>query len=266
MAEPTPARRWADALIAWALPQEILDRATDSPWAHPVSRFARRADDAVARPGGWSYARAVSFLPPGGTVLDVGVGAGAASLPLAWRASVITGVDGDPAMLAAFQERAAESAATGIAVAGRWPEVADRIEPHDVVVAHHVAYNVADLVPFLDALTGRARHGVVVELPPLHPLTWMNPLWQQFWGLDRPTAPTADDFVAVVRETTSTAVSVYRWTRDDPDLTPLDERAELVRRRLCLPPDRVDDVRRAILELPPAQHRDVVTVAWQGAA
>lgn len=264
--ETTAATRWADALAAWAVPPEILDQATESPWAHPVARFARRADDAVARPGGWSYARAAGYLPPGGTVLDVGVGAGAASLPLAGRASRITGVDADPAMLAAFQERVAGTAATGVAVEGRWPDVADRVEPHDVVVAHHVAYNVADLVPFVTALSGRAREGVVVELPPRHPLTWMGPLWRLFWGLDRPDTPSADDFVEVVRQAGARDVAVYRWTRDDPDLTPLDERADLVRRRLCLPPDRVGEVRRAILDLPPSQHRDVVTVAWSGAA
>jgi SAM-dependent methyltransferase len=260
------AERWAQALAEWALPAEIVDRAAHSPWEHPVKRFADRADDAAARPGGWSYERAGSALPPGGSVLDVGVGAGAASLPLARRAGLVTGVDADPRMLAAFAERIARTPAVGAVVEGTWPDVAGRIDAHDVVVAHHVAYNVADLVPFLTALTDKAGHRVVIELPPRHPMTWMAPLWQQFWGLARPETPTAEDFVAVVAGLGVRGLVVYRWTRDDPDLTPPAERAELVARRLCLPEERVGEVREAIAGMPPNQHRDVVTVAWEGAA
>jgi SAM-dependent methyltransferase len=260
------AVRWSQALGDWSLPPEILEQAERSPWEHPVQRFADRADDAVARPGGWSYERAGSALPLGGSVLDVGVGAGAASLPLARRASLLTGVDADPRMLAAFTERVAATPARGVAVEGTWPAVAEQVSPHDVVVAHHVAYNVADVVPFLRALTATAVHGVVVELPPRHPMSWMSPLWRQFWDLDRPDGPTADDFVAVVGELGVTGLVVYRWTRDDPDLTPLDERAVMVAQRLCLAGDRVPEVRDAIRTLPPHQHRDVVTVAWDGTA
>jgi hypothetical protein len=135
-----------------------------------------------------------------------------------------------------------------------------------VVVAHHLVYDVADIVPTLTALTDHARHGVVLELPPQHPLTWMTPLWQQFWGLDRPSTPTADDLIAVLRDLDVRGLVSYRWTRADPDTTPVDERAALVARRLCLPPDRIDEVRAAIEGLPPQQHRDVVTVSWQGTA
>jgi len=258
------ADRWANALGEWALPAEILAQAAGSPWAHPVKQFADRADDAASHPGGWSYERAASALPPGGSVLDVGVGAGAASLPLARRAALVTGVDADPRMLEAFTERIAVTPAAGAVVEGTWPDVADQVAPHDVVVAHHVAYNVADLMPFLEALTNKARHGVVVELPPRHPLSWMSPLWRQFWNLARPDAPTADDFVAVVEDLGVSGLVVYRWTRDDPDLTPLAERAALVAQRLCLPDERVGEVRDAIADQPPNRHRDVVTVAWDG--
>ena len=128
MTETTAAVRWAEGLATWSLPDEILDQAHHSPWAHPVARFAQRADAAVARPRGWSYERAASLLPRGGTVLDVGVGAGAASLPLAGRASTITGVDTDPDMLAAFAERVSVTAAAGRTVEGQWPDVADQVE------------------------------------------------------------------------------------------------------------------------------------------
>ena len=70
----------------------------------------------------------------------------------------------------------------------------------DVVVCNHVLYNVADLGPFVVALTDHAHSRVVVELTPRHPASDLNPLWLRFHGLMRPTEPTADDAVAVIRE------------------------------------------------------------------
>ena len=59
----------------------------------PAELFRSRAE--LATPGDLTYSnrRARDALPAGGTVLDVGVGAGAASLPLRPRCSLITGVD-----------------------------------------------------------------------------------------------------------------------------------------------------------------------------
>jgi len=262
----TRAQQWAADLADWAIPPQILDQAPQSPWGHPVSRFAGRADQAVAHPRGWSYERAASLLPDGGSVLDVGVGAGAASLPLAGRARLITGVDPSAEMLDAFRSRAALQGVDAVTVEGRWPDLARAVGVHDVVVAHHLVYDVADVVPVLEAFTEHARRGVVLELPPTHPLTWMSPLWEQFWGLPRPTRPTSDDLVAILRDLKVRGLVRYRWQREDLDLTPLDERAALVARRLCLPDDRIPEVRVAIAELPPGQHRDVVTVAWSGSA
>ncbi|MFZ0323174.1 MAG: class I SAM-dependent methyltransferase [Actinomycetes bacterium] len=265
-AQPTPLDRWSQALATWAIPQEILDQAPASPWQLPVGRFAGRADAAVANPRGWSYERAASALPLGGSVLDVGAGAGAASLPLAGRAGRLTGVDTSEAMLEAFRERAYALSVPAETVVGTWPDVAESVAVHDVVVVHHVMYNVAQLEPFVRALTDRARERVVVEVPPVHPMTWSNPLWKQFWGVDRPTVPTSDDLVAALRFLGVHDLVVYRWHRFDPDATPLDERVALVTARLCLTEDRRPDVERALRDHPPIEDRDVVTIAWAGSA
>jgi 2-polyprenyl-3-methyl-5-hydroxy-6-metoxy-1,4-benzoquinol methylase len=260
----TCAQTWAADLQSWAIPQEILDQAPQSPWGFPVSRFAQRAEQAVVAPRGWSFERAFSLLPEHGSVLDVGVGAGAGSLPLAGRAQLITGVDPSAAMLDAFRLRAASLGVDAVTVEGRWPDVARAVGVHDVAVAHHLVYDVADVVPLLAALTDHAREAVVLELPPRHPLTWMNPLWHHFWNLERPVAPNADDLIAILRELGVRNLVAYRWSRDDVDLTPLDERAALVARRLCLPEERIPEVRSLIVDLAPAQQRDVVTIAWRG--
>src|SRR5919198_2420631 len=84
-----PLRRWLEELEAWAIPEEILARAPESPWEFPVGLFRARAEQAQAGRPTPSSSQALRFLPAGGTVLDVGAGGGAASLPLAGRASRI---------------------------------------------------------------------------------------------------------------------------------------------------------------------------------
>ncbi|MCU0266718.1 MAG: class I SAM-dependent methyltransferase [Actinomycetia bacterium] len=261
------ARDWARALAEWAIPPEIMATAERSPWAHPVHRFADRADAAVARPGGPSFERARAALAASpGTVLDVGAGAGAASLPLAPWTSAFTAVDRVPAMLDAYRERAAALHRPAAAVEGAWPDVAPGVAVHDVVVCHHVVYDVADIGPFLRALTGHARRLVVLELPPRHPLTWMAPLWQAVHGVVRPTRPTADDLVAVLCELGLAGdLVVDRWRRaEEPDVQPLAERAALVAQRLCLPQSREAEVAALLDGVDRSGLGDVVTLAWPG--
>ena len=75
------AERWADQLAGWAIPPEILAAAPESPWAFSPSLFrAPDPDDGDDSP---SLRRALEALDEGGTLLDVGAGAGAAGLPVA---------------------------------------------------------------------------------------------------------------------------------------------------------------------------------------
>src|SRR5204862_3057167 len=142
------------------------------------------------------------------------------------------------------------------------------VEAADVVVCHHVLYNVADVVPFVSALTTSARHRVVCELTAVHPQVALNELWRHFWDLDRPTGPTADDALAVIAEAGIEADS-ERWSRAPRSVTTGASRADVVafaRRRLCLTADRdpeIDALLTADALTPPA---DVVTLWWSGAA
>lgn len=263
------ARHWADALAAWAIPQHILDAATRDPWALPVARFAGRADRAVSDPGGVSFERAAEVLRADpGSVLDVGAGAGAASLPLAPFATEITAVDGSAAMLEAFAERAHAAGVEHREVVGQWPDVAAEVARHDVAVVHHVLYNVSDVVPFLSALDASASRRVVLELPPHHPLSWMNPLWKQFHDLDRPSTPIAGDLVEILGAMEVADLSAEYWTLDvvaasdgASEETP-EQRAEIVTQRLCLPPEREPEVAAVLADVDPGYHRDVVTISW----
>ena len=78
----------------------------------------------------------------------------------------------------------------------------------------------------------------------------------------RPTTPTADDAVAVVRESGVDEVVVDRWERPDPG-HPVD--VALITRRLCLPESAEPEVGAALAELP-APPGSVVTLSWTGQA
>jgi SAM-dependent methyltransferase len=275
----TAEQRWGQALGSWAIPPEILASASRSPWGHPVARFAARADSEVLAPSGASFEHAVESLQTGeaaggrpGSVLDVGVGAGAASLPLIPWVCSITAVDPVAEMLSAFDERAArlvDQTSPLVAVRtvlGEWPQVAAQAGEADVVVCHHVLYNVPDIGPFLAALTAAARWRVVVEVPPLHPMSWMNPLWERFHGLRRPDAPSADDIVAVLHEQDVRALTVDRWVRAEAETLSADERVALVTRQLCLPTEREPEVGAALADAPAVELRRVVTMTWRGSA
>lgn len=255
------ARAWAEGLESWAIPPHIRAAAPQDPWALPVGPFVRAVEDAMERSTP-SFRHALEAMPVGGTVLDVGCGAGAASVPLAPPASKLVGIDQSRAMLAAFTERAA---ALGIAhqeIHGTWPEAMSEVAAADVVVCHHVLYNVADLEPFVLALDARARRRVVIEITAEHPRSWMNPLWRTLHGIDRPTEPVATDAYDVLIELGIDA-RIEMWKRPAPTATtPLEELVAFTRVALCLPADRDPDVARAIAEHPVPTTRGIVTIWW----
>jgi SAM-dependent methyltransferase len=261
------ADEWARSLAAWAIPNEILDQAPESPWGFPPAIFGHAAEHAIthARAASMSTRRALEALDPPGTVLDVGVGGGAGCLPLAPPATFLCGVDESEDMLATFSGLAAGRGVDHTTVAGRWPEVADRVDAADVVVCHHVFYNVADLVPFVDALSTKARRRVVVELTATHPQSALNDLWLRFWDVQRPTGPDCELAAAVVSEA-GYQVHVDRWEAPAKwSGAPREEVVAFVRRRLCLGADRDPEVATALdahFELAP---RRLATLWWDTA-
>lgn len=262
-------QRWRDDLAAWAIPERITAAVSDSPWVMPPKVFARRADRLRAAPSGPSYQRAAEALEPPGSVLDVGAGAGAACLPLLPRATSLTAVDTSAGMLALLEERAAAAGVRPRTVAGQWPQVAARAGIADVVTCHHVLYNVADLEPFVTALTASARRRVVVEVTAEHPLAPLNPLWLRFHGLRRPDSPTAADLIAILQAMLLRPGHEAWPAPSGGDYGSLGELADITRRRLCLPPERTAEVAAAITETGvrpdvPSGARDLVTIWWDG--
>jgi SAM-dependent methyltransferase len=264
-------QRWRSQLAAWAIPEYITAAVTESPWVLPGAVFARRADRLAAAPSGPSFERAWAALDPPGSVLDIGSGAGAASLPLLPRCTELTAVDSAPGMLDLLAQRASAAGVAPRLVPGTWPDVAAEAGQADVVACHNVVYNAPEIEPFVAALTAAAGRRIVVEMTAAHPLVSLNPFWLQFHGLTRPTGPTADDFLAILLAMGLPARAEHWQRPGGRDYGSFAELAEVTRRRLCLPPERTEEVSRALRQsgVDPdhpmdlgTSGRDVVTIWW----
>jgi SAM-dependent methyltransferase len=249
--------RWREDLASWAIPDAIAARAEASPWALPAEVFTNRARRQAIHADGPSREEANRALATPGSVLDVGAGAGAASVGLANATSIIA-VDESAEMLARFTALQPQ-AQTRL---GRWPDIADTVPVVDVVLCHHVLYNVPDIGEFLTALAKHAKRRVIVEITELHPMAGLNDLWLALHGIQRPTRPTADDVIAIIEALGYRPVST-RWQR--PAQAEFETREAKLRhtaQRLCLPKGRLHELEPLIDR--PAPDRRLVTISWAG--
>jgi 2-polyprenyl-3-methyl-5-hydroxy-6-metoxy-1,4-benzoquinol methylase len=275
-------------LALWAIPQEILANAPEPPWTMPTELFARFADKALENKRSnkhtFSAFVAADALENHGSVLDVGAGAGAASLVLVPPATFVTAVDENAEMLEQLALRATANGIEHRLVQGTWPQVASAVDKADVVVCHNVLYNVADLTPFVRALSEHATSRVVIELSAEHPMAWLNPLWQKFHGIKRPTTPTVHDAIAVLKESITgetetlkelngsaaadvhfqSYVNPYVIAPWEPDPTSSNNRnfIEFIRKRLCLTKSYDKEIANYIKHQPLNPRREVFAIWW----
>ena len=245
----TAADRWRERLAEWAIPDEIVAQAPESPWGFATECFRRRGEMAPDPEPTPTTRRALEALPAGGTVLDVGVGGGATSLPLAGRAGSIVGIDQQSDMLEGFLANAAAAGVDACAVTGAWPEASADVERADIVLAGHVVYNVSALEPFARALDSHARRRAVLELTLRHPLDWMSDLWLRFHELERPDGPTANDAAEVLEDLGFRPEREERLVTDrhaSGGFRRREDAIHSVRKRLCLSADHDPEIADAL--------------------
>ena len=212
----TAADRWRDELMAWAVPPEIEAAATRSPWGHPADRFAMRADTAVAepeaRPSTVRWRRCLAGLGARRRRRRGSRWPAAAAVRLVPHRRRPVGADAHDARRArrgcSVRRRGPSS--------GAGPTRPDVVGVHDVVVCHHVFYDVGDLAPSWWPSRRRARRRGGRELPPVHPQTWMAPLWLHFHGCRPSGRPDRGRRRGRRTGDRRRDVVVDRWQRADP--------------------------------------------------
>jgi SAM-dependent methyltransferase len=251
------AMKWATDLSEWAIPEHIIAQAPESPWIHPPIMFTLPAEI----PDSPSHQRAREAMPAGGSVLDIGCGGGIAAFAIAPPAGTVIGVDHQAEMLKMFANSADEKGFEHTEVLGDWPDVSPQTPKADVVTCHHVAYNVAEIEPFLAALNTHATMRVVIELPQQHPLSTMRNSWKHFWNLDRPVNPTPQDLVEVLEEMGISA-NLELW--NGPKLRRLDieDDIKFLRIRLCLDDSKDDEIRKYLESQQSMESRALATIWW----
>ncbi len=257
------ATRWRQALQAWGIPAEILEQAPRSPWIHPTESFRPTGDLSVATPSRRRALDALKGISRTPSVLDVGCGGGRAVFGLVPPTCKVVGVDRQQSMLKVFAEEATARGAESATILGEWPDVAHVTPRCDVVVCHHVFFNVEFLEPFAAALGDHAACRVVVEMTLYHPLSNLSDAWKRFWLLERPKSPTAHDALAVLHQMGIDA-NYEQFSVPDPKASSTevsDRDIEHTRVRLCLPASRDGEVRE-FLEHRPREPRAVATIWW----
>lgn len=249
--------KWRSSLASWDIPNEILAKAEESPWIHPPVLFEipKKIEDSP------SHKVAREALPEGGSVLDIGCGGGIAAFALVPKVKKVIGIDHQSEMLEMFIANARRFNCEYITIEGFWPEVSDQTPSADLVVSHHVAYNVPNIEEFLIAMNDKAKKRIVIEIPQQHPLTNMNQMWSHFWGISRPTEPSADLLFATILELGFPA-KMDKWSGEMRGEIDLDQAAEFNRIRLCLPKSKLGEVRAYIEANPPKKERTLATIWW----
>lgn len=257
--ESRALENWSLSLKSWGIPQEILDQAPQSPWIHPVANFRPEGNLMVETP---SRLRALEALASktNPSVLDVGCGGGRGAFGLTPPAVRVIGVDHQQGMLDVFADEAKQRGLEVKTILGDWPDVSAETPVADVVVCHHVYYNVQDIAPFAQALHEHATSRVVIELPQQHPLSSLSEYWKHFWNFDRPTSPTAHDAREAMESLGfDSHLELFEVAGSSRSVT--DEDVEHTRIRLCLPESRDEEI-RTFMESHPAGNRQLATIWW----
>ena len=86
----------------------------------------------------------------------------------------------------------------------------------------------------------------MLELTADHPMRPLNPLWTACTACARPGGPTADDAVDVLREVgISPEIETVR-ARPGRSTPSFDDLVAITRQRVCLPPERDDELAEAL--------------------
>ena len=188
---------WTDRVQADRAQVERL-REIDDPtdfYAPHARRFAqdpRRTDELALD-------FLLAMVQPGEEWLDIGVGAGRYSLPLALKAGRVHAVEPSPSMLEALRAGMVRYDIANIEITeGRWPLAGGTVPRADVVLLAHVGYDIAGFGAFLDAAERAAVRRCVAIMRAGAATTTGRLLWPEVHREERIQLPMLPEFVSLL--------------------------------------------------------------------
>jgi SAM-dependent methyltransferase len=251
-------KNWQEQLASWAIPKEIIEQAPTSPWIHPVELFEIDPDQALKQTP--ATAAALAGLKDEKSVLDIGCGGGKATFELAGHIKKAIGVDHQSVMLDRYRETAKIKNIEVETYLGDWPQIESVVPIAEVVLVHHVLYNVSDIENFVKALNKHASSRVVLELPVKHPLSAMNPYWKHFWNIERPAGPTAEDALEIIKDFSKDPKIQYYDAPNFKEVA-IEKMVEFNRIRLCLTVEKDQEILE-FTKNQPSELRKLATIWW----
>jgi SAM-dependent methyltransferase len=170
---------------------------TGDRWRERAARFDRMSRRAGA--GDAEIDALLRLVEPGDVVIDVGAGAGRHAVPLASRGAQVIAVEPSDAMRERLAARIADEQIGNLHIRGdAWP-----IAPPpaaDVAYSAHVVYGVAEIGPFLEAMTAAARRRCALLLKLRAPSEAFDELFQVVHGVRRRARPAALEAFAALHQ------------------------------------------------------------------
>lgn len=251
-------KNWQDQLASWAIPQHIIEQAPTSPWIHPVELFEIAPDQLLSQTP--ATTAALAGLKNEKSVLDIGCGGGKATFELSANIKKAIGVDHQAVMLDRYREIARLKNIEVETYLGDWPQIESEVPVAEVVLVHHVLYNVSDIENFIEALNEHASSRVVLELPVKRPLSAMNPYWKHFWNIERPAGPTAEEALEIIKEFSKDPKIQYYDAPIFKEVA-IEKMVEFNRTRLCLPVEKDQEILE-FTQTQPSEIRKLATIWW----
>jgi molybdenum cofactor cytidylyltransferase len=207
----TPADLVALAAASWAsMVRENaaqVDRHREVPDGADFYATVRRTFIAdPAREGDDTLEAILAWAESGDTWLDIGAGAGRYALPVARRVRSVIAVDPSAAMLGALEAGARDHGLANVrAIPGRWPPDPDlraALGPDpvaDVALIAHVSYDIADILPFLEAMESAVTRRCIAVLMERNPASVAAPFWPPVHGEARVPLPALPEMVELLQ-------------------------------------------------------------------